>query len=129
MSGLQEKENEQQSAMDPEIWGHLQDNIGLAEMIFGKLPFHEFKLRSVCKDWNRLACDRQFVVDTFKKLLADDMPYFILPSFKDDPPAAQKFLNGILLYDETFNRWRWIRPGEALSGGSLVALLWYRCAR
>lgn len=127
MSGLQE--DGQPGAMDPQIWGHLQDHIGLAAMIYGKLPFKEFfQLCAVCKDWNQLACDRQFVADTFKKLVADDMPYFVLHSSKDAPPVAEKFLNGFLLYDETCNRWRWIRPGEALSGGSLYALLWYQSA-
>lgn len=51
--------------MDPEIWGKLKQYIGL-DKVYAKLPPRKFfQLRLVCKDWNRLASDRQFLQNTF----------------------------------------------------------------
>ena len=47
--------------MDPKLWGDLRHHISL-ESVYMKLPMREFYLyRSVCKEWNRLAGDREFL--------------------------------------------------------------------
>jgi hypothetical protein len=53
--------------LDPE--GDLQHHISL-ESVYAKLPMREFYLyRSVCKEWNRLAGDREFLEERDKHLL------------------------------------------------------------
>lgn len=52
--------------MDPRIWGNLKYYVDL-EMVYAKLPVREFfQLRLVCKEWNALACDPQFLQQAFK---------------------------------------------------------------
>jgi hypothetical protein len=52
--------------MDPRIWGNLKYYVDLQEMVYAKLPVREFfRLRLVCKEWNALACDPQFLRHAF----------------------------------------------------------------
>lgn len=62
--------------MDAKLWGELQSYMDLS-MIYAKLPMAEFfRLRQVCKEWNRLAADRTFLLQTFEAPIAN--PYFVV---------------------------------------------------
>ena len=52
--------------MDPRLWGLLQHHID-SKVIYAKLPFNEFfQMRLVCKEWNQLASNREFLEESFK---------------------------------------------------------------
>lgn len=94
------------SEMDPEIWSKLQNYIGL-ETIYGKLPFREFfQLRLVCKNWNRLAGDREFLEANFGGYVIPK-PYFV---FSAEGLDGQ--VRGVLSYDRYARTWRWTRIPE-----------------
>ena len=65
--------------MNPELWGNLQQHMGL-EKVYVRLPLTEFfRNRLVCKEWNRLAADREFLEESFKdRPPAIPEPYFLL---------------------------------------------------
>lgn len=65
--------------MNPELWGNLQQHMGL-EKVQVRLPLTEFfRNRLVCKEWNRLAADREFLEESFRyRPLAIPEPYFLL---------------------------------------------------
>lgn len=90
--------NGEGSAMDPELWGTLQNHLDLKN-IYAKLPLCEFfQLRLVCKEWNRLASDREFLEASFTAPLAK--PYFIV--FGQHGTTE---LNRLLSYDASTKQW------------------------
>lgn len=63
--------------MDPDIWGNLQHYIDL-ERLFVNLQLRDFfRSRSVCKDWNRVASNREFLERSLKDRPIRN-PYFFL---------------------------------------------------
>ena len=85
-------------AMDVALWGDLQRHIDLA-LIFAKLPLHHFfRLRLVCKHWNRLAADAKFLDQTFAAPIPK--PYFVV-----DIHVGHRLLN----YDAIGRAWHWTR--------------------
>lgn len=90
------KSDAAESTMDPEVWKDLRLHIDM-QNAYAKLPFGEFfRLRNVCKDWNRLACERRCFKDLIPK------PYFIL-----NPSGIDEQLNGILSYNISSDHWCW----------------------
>lgn len=80
------------TVMDPEIWKDLRHHIDMPNVVYAKLPFREFfRLRNVCKEWNRVASERRGFKDLIPK------PYFIL----------DEQLNGILSYNIASEHWCW----------------------
>lgn len=85
-------------AMDPRIWSELQHFIDMEKKIFSKLPFREFfQARAVCKEWNRLASDPEFLRENAKPVIRK--PYFCLKHPRGDWQI-------ILMYNEVANEWR-----------------------
>jgi hypothetical protein len=67
-------------AMDAALWGELHRYIDLT-CIFAKLPLHHFfRLRQVCKEWNRLASNPKFLHNTFTTPIPK--PYFVVDSHR-----------------------------------------------
>jgi hypothetical protein len=90
------REGDVEDAMDVEIWKDLQHRIDMRN-VYERLPFREFfQLRSVCKDWNRLASERRCFKDLIPK------PYFVL-----NPSGIDEQLNGILTYNISSGHWCW----------------------
>lgn len=87
--------------MDPDLWGDLQHHIGL-EDVYLKLPLREFfRLREVCKDWNRLARQRRCLTDAILK------PYFVIAY-----PVTGPFISyhsAVLTFHIASGRWKWNR--------------------
>lgn len=99
-------------SMDARLWGGLQNHIDLA-MVYVKLPIGDFfRLRGVCKEWDRLASDRAFLEETFKEPIAK--PYFVVGTWKMN--------SRLLAYDGAFRRWSWTRvpPSEFQVQGVFV---------
>lgn len=85
------------TVMDPEIWKDLRHHIDMPNVVYAKLPFREFfRLRNVCKEWNRVASERRGFKDLIPK------PYFIL-----NPSGIDEQLNGILSYNIASEHWCW----------------------
>lgn len=84
--------------MDPQVWGNLQYYMGL-ERVYAKLPLKEFfKLRLVCKEWNRLAGDRDFLHENFKEYCPIPELYFFMESYDCDEKV-------MLAYDRSSSSW------------------------
>jgi hypothetical protein len=80
------------SGMDAELWGELQRYVDLKE-VFAKLPLREFfQLRLVCKEWNRLASDQQFLEESFKRPIPK--PYFVVNAYS----SGRRKLTCLLTY-------------------------------
>lgn len=63
--------------MNAYLWAELQNFIDLS-MIYAKLPLAPFfRLRQVCKEWNHLASNRQFLEQNFKAPISIN-PYFVI---------------------------------------------------
>ncbi|KAG0569627.1 hypothetical protein KC19_6G103400 [Ceratodon purpureus] len=100
--------------MDPELWGNLQCEIPL-DLIFAKLPLREFfQLRVVCREWNRLASDREFLVAANPKPI--QKLYFHLCRRGPDYQ-----LHGLLTYTSWCKRWDYSCLGQHDELYSLVA--------
>ncbi|KAG0587161.1 hypothetical protein KC19_2G144500 [Ceratodon purpureus] len=97
--------NYERGYMDPELWGNLQYEISLG-LIFAKLPVREFfQLRLVCREWNRLAGDREFLVAANPKPI--QKPYFHLCRRGPDYQ-----LHGLLTYISWCKRWDYSCLGQ-----------------
>lgn len=84
--------------MDPNLWGMLQNHVDLKN-IYVKLPFVEFfQRRLVCKEWNRLASDREFLEHTFTTPVPK--PYFLVSG-----QFVDRELHRLLSYDASTRRW------------------------
>ncbi|KAG0626615.1 hypothetical protein M758_2G138300 [Ceratodon purpureus] len=91
--------------MDPELWGNWQYGIPL-DLIFAKLPLREFfQLRLVCREWNRLAGDREFLVAANPKPI--QKPYFHLCRRGPDYQ-----LHGLLTYTSWCKQWDYSCLGQ-----------------
>lgn len=104
------------SDMNAELWGELQHYIDLKE-IFAKLPLREFfQMRLVCKDWNRLASDRNFL-ESFQNPIP--MPYFVVNAYS----SGRRKLTCLLTYDASSRRWSSTRLPSSLDlySGDLVS--------
>ncbi|KAG0604000.1 hypothetical protein M758_10G136400 [Ceratodon purpureus] len=113
--------------MDSALWGQLQYHINLATTVYVKLPIGDFfRLRLVCKEWNRLASDRGFLEEIFRDPIPE--PYFVVgnPSFECGfswnifNVANQRMKSRLLSYDGSSRRWSWTRVPdmfcEAMAG-------------
>jgi hypothetical protein len=88
--------------MDARLWGGLQNYVDLS-MIYGKLPIEDFfRLRTVCKEWNRLASDQPFLEETFKDPIPP--PYFLIETKK---------ANNRMLTRDISQGWKWTRLPNA----------------
>jgi hypothetical protein len=104
------------SGMDAELWGELQRYVDLKE-VFAKLPLREFfQLRLVCKEWNRLASDQQFLEESFKRPIPK--PYFVVNAYS----SGRRKLTCLLTYDAASKRWSSTRLPSFLNlySGDLV---------
>lgn len=91
--------------MDARIWGKLGNHVDLS-LIYAKLPMDEFfRLRQVCKEWNRLASDRGFLEESFRD--PTPTPYFVVDS--------AKMGHRLFSRDASTGRWRWTRLPSAKS--------------
>ncbi|KAG0609173.1 hypothetical protein M758_8G163600 [Ceratodon purpureus] len=98
------------SFMDERLWGMLQNHIDLS-MIYAKLPNDAFfRLRAVCKDWNRLASDPIFLRES------SNIPTL---NFLVDGPMCNYRL---LTYDSSSRRWNWTHglPRADIGVGDLL---------
>ncbi|KAG0562866.1 hypothetical protein KC19_9G177700 [Ceratodon purpureus] len=85
--------------MDVRIWGKLGNHIDMS-LIYAKLPMEEFfRLRQVCKEWNRLAADRVFLEESFRDPVP--RPYFAVDS--------AKMGHRLLARNATSKLWSWTR--------------------
>ncbi|KAG0608706.1 hypothetical protein M758_8G126000 [Ceratodon purpureus] len=101
-------------SMDPELWGTLQNHLDL-KSIYAKLPLGEFfQLRLVCKEWNQLASDREFLQTSFPTPLA--RPFFLVSGQHVD-----RTLNRLLYFDASTRRWNSTpSPGHYLDVDGLL---------
>ncbi|KAG0628945.1 hypothetical protein M758_1G065000 [Ceratodon purpureus] len=80
------------------VWGKLPPNLALE--IYKKLPLESFyRLREVCKDWNRVAREQRCVNEPIHK------PYFVL--IDEGEEEDNSYLHGILTFHITSRKWRW----------------------
>lgn len=94
--------NGESRSMGPKLWGTLQSYLDLKN-IYVRLPIEDFfRLRLVCKEWNRLASDREFLESTFTTPIAK--PYFLVIA-----ASWIEKLHGLLSFDASSRRWNWTR--------------------
>lgn len=98
-------------SMDPELWGDLQHHVSLEWLLYVKLPIREFfQNRLVCKEWNRLAGDREFLEESSKHRCPIPEPFFFLESWVG---SEHKFL--LLGRDHLTGLWSTTRMPSNLS--------------
>lgn len=86
---------ERSESMDASVWSELQHHIDLT-MVYTKLPIEDFfRLRLVCKEWNRVASDRGFLENLFREPIPK--PFFIVGNWK--------MHHRLLTYDNISRRW------------------------
>ncbi|KAG0631839.1 hypothetical protein M758_1G283000 [Ceratodon purpureus] len=96
--------------MDARLWGRLQDHIDLT-MVYAKLPIGAFfRLRQVCKEWNRLASDQGFLQESFPHPIPQ--PYFVVGDRNTEMHRlfrCPKVGHRLLTYEVSSRRWNWSR--------------------
>lgn len=104
MAANMRSHGEGSEGMDARLWGELQHHIDLA-MVYAKLSIWDFfRLRLVCKEWNRLASDLEFLEETFRDPIPK--PYFLVNTWK--------MKNRLLTYDGSSRRWNRTRTPYAI---------------
>jgi hypothetical protein len=108
---MEAAQGSESKSMDPKLWGNLQHYVSLEWLLYVKLPIREFfQNRLVCKEWNRLAGDREFLEESSKHRYAIPEPFFFLESWIG---SGHKFL--LLGRDHLTGVWSTTRMPSNLS--------------
>ena len=98
-------------SMDPKLWGNLQHHVSLEWLLYVKLPIREFfQNRLVCKEWNRLAGDREFLEESSKHRCPIPEPFFFLESW-----LGSEYTFLLLARDHSTGLWSTTRMPSNLS--------------